>query len=855
MRAEVGLRHRDGAGEDRTARTLPPDRGAVRAKPERPVVPPPGAHEPNIPGTLNLRSTVSCPNVTAYTTPKKGDFSFLSTNCTVQLPAAICAGYPNVRVALRELLGEALDANLTPALAWPEGDLVRVSLYLSGETTVQVRRIAQELHLPLDKVVAGLAYARANQGIARGLAHGPALDSTTQTEVRAAREIVLSSSSIAPDNRTALQNRLRVPLMTGLNAGKIVFAEGGTGLGKSRVIAQCALEYLQTRKGAKGLVLAPTVSVLSHLVREFRKVVPDDFHDFCVVLGRSQFVSRRRLETLLAAPVPNPALAMSWDAAQEWCRGGGKALPLGASLGHEFAICWLADELRRAAPQFPVDDVLLGGADEGDASDPAEMSYQALRAQVFDQNIKLVFATQAMACLNVWSFLRPDRQKGILPPFDIILIDEAHELEEVMARTIGSSISLLHMRQVLRQGLDGATGTQSHLAAEAIRALSWLDQAERALRQIPSSCLITSWSESDSENPGTKQAFAKFLKVARDLDESLEKLSQTQEDPSGSLPIRLLQEWHNAFRQMLDGRQNVWLDFSPVIRTPRITVGPSQLIRPFEELWRSCQAAGLLSGTLYLPNADGRISSAFMRMKLLVPRDRAHEINPVHPSWNFTVPTVYIPDATAARHLLYPGTAEDERGVENVAHWHHAVVERLTNIVETAAGGTLVLCCSYLDVRTFAGLLAETLGERLLTSRGSSSARTLAGEFIQLSRQKLRPVWLATGSAWTGLDLSDHDVHDPAQDFTLTDLVITRVPFGTNKTAVHLARSKRLGFDVECMEAALRLKQGLGRLIRREGLTKRRIWMLDGRSHSPRSGYFRRVFGPVFAYPNQEFFT
>ncbi len=88
----------------------------------------------------------------------------------------------------------------------------------------------------------------------------------------------------------------------------------------------------------------------------------------------------------------------------------------------------------------------------------------------------------------------------------------------------------------------------------------------------------------------------------------------------------------------------------------------------------------------------------------------------------------------------------------------------------------------------------------------------------------------------------------------MTDLVITRVPFGTNKTAVHMARVKRLGFDMEAMEAALRLKQGLGRLIRREGVSGRRIWVMDGRSQGQRSGYFKRVFGPVFAYPQRETF-
>ena len=784
----------------------------------------------------------------------------MATNCTVDLPPTVCEGFPNPRATLRTLLLEALDLGLQPENEWPQDASMRVSLYVATDVEARLRRIADELRQPLEKVVAGLAYARAVQ---RRLNPPENRTAPTVWEQQTGGADGGSFPSIAakedtfaqpPDHRASLQTRLFLPLMAGLNNGKIVFAEGGTGLGKSRVIARCALEYLGANKEAKVLILAPTVSVLSHLVREFRQVAPASFKDSSVVLGRGQFVSCKRLESLLSTPPPDPALKPAWQAATEWFESGGK--PLAQSehrLAHEFSLCWLADELRRAAPTFPVDDVLLGAADEGDAADPAQTVYQALRLRAFEEQVKIVFATQAMACLNVWSYLRPDRQKGILPTCDLLLIDEAHELEEVMARTIGSSISLLHMRQVLRQGFDQSVWSKLHLTTVADEALTYLDQAEHILRQIPTAGLISSWDA--SEENGRQKAFTKFLKIAGSLDAALEPFTSIQEnEDTGKLPLKLFREWHLAFRQMLGGRQNVWVDFSPVVRTPRLTVGPSQLIRPFEELWASCTAAGLLSGTLYLPNADGRLSSGFLRMKLLVPRERAHEINPVHPAWNFTIPTVYLPDASAARTLLYPGSADDEHGAADVEKWHRTVAARLQEISHTAAGGTLVLCCSYLDVRALSALLADDLAARLLASRGSGSLRMLGEEFIQLGRKNVRPVWLATGSAWTGLDLSDHEAVDPTQDFALTDLVITRIPFGANKTAVHLARTKRLGFDVECMEAALRLKQGLGRLIRRAGVVERRIWVLDGRSHFQHSGYFKRVFGPVFAYPNRNFF-
>ncbi len=292
----------------------------------------------------------------------------MTTNCTVRFPAAACAGFPNPRAALRTLLNEAIGDSLEPASELPVGELVRVSIYLSSELATQLRGVAKRTPRPLDEIAAGLAYARFLQ---RSLGTGggrPEQDGSIKVDAVRSKGPAPGAKSHAmrQDGRIALQTRLRVPLMAGLHEEKIVFAEGGTGLGKSRVIAQCSQEYLRDYPEAKVLVLAPTVSVLAHLIREFKEVVPADFNAFSVVLGRGQFVSGKRLESMLTIACPSPALSLSWQAATAWLENGGRATdqPMDG-FAREFSPCWLADELRRVAPQFPVDDVLLGRGDEG----------------------------------------------------------------------------------------------------------------------------------------------------------------------------------------------------------------------------------------------------------------------------------------------------------------------------------------------------------------------------------------------------------------------------------------------------------------------------------------------------------
>lgn len=65
----------------------------------------------------------------------------------------------------------------------------------------------------------------------------------------------------------------------------------------------------------------------------------------------------------------------------------------------------------------------------------------------------------------------------------------------------------------------------------------------------------------------------------------------------------------------------------------------------------------------------------------------------------------------------------------------------------------------------------------------------------------------------------------------LTELVIPRLPFGTNRTITHAMRRDRVGnSSVEIVDTLFKLRQGIGRLVRREGLPKnRRVHILDAR--------------------------
>lgn len=124
--------------------------------------------------------------------------------------------------------------------------------------------------------------------------------------------------------------------------------------------------------------------------------------------------------------------------------------------------------------------------------------------------------------------------------------------------------------------------------------------------------------------------------------------------------------------------------------------------------------------------------------------------------------------------------------------------------------------------------------ERIIVQTEKMPFAACRTAYIDAYLQGKRPIWLATGPAGTGLDLTLNALA-PEDDFLLSDLIIPNVPIGMNQSTVHKSRVEVFGYIEEMMAATLIFKQWLGRLIRREGVTHRRIWMLDGRVPDRRS--------------------
>ncbi len=178
-----------------------------------------------------------------------------------------------------------------------------------------------------------------------------------------------------------------------------------------------------------------------------------------------------------------------------------------------------------------------------------------------------------------------------------------------------------------------------------------------------------------------------------------------------------------------------------------------------------------------------------------------------------------------------------------------ALASAVAGVARAAHGRTMVLFTGWSALRNARGMLAEMLAGDGITVLGQGfdgSPRQLVDRF----KREEKLVLLGTGSFWEGVDIAGE---------ALSVLVIARLPFNVPTDPVFAARSQQFEDpfnEYAIPQAVLRFKQGFGRLIRRK--TDRGVLVpLDRRISSKAYGSAfldsipncTRKFGPLSELP------
>lgn len=677
----------------------------------------------------------------------------------------------------RELLLEAIAAGLSP-LAVPLDGLTSFTATLPPHLAGALKTLAAQHRWSVPQTAAGLIEA-----------------------ARKARDSA-PAAPVSGDTRALDLDELRAelhPLFKGcteaIAAGKIAFAEAATGTGKGRMIALLATQAASA--GQRTVICAP-LPILWQLAETLTRFEPCRTAGVAILLGRSNFVSPELLRDWAVEQEHAPLL--------EWIEAGGtprdaRTLALQQLLG--LPLNWLLDEALSLADDLEPGDVILSHDDEIDDCE-GEAIYQALQARSASAGIVLCSHHMLAADIHrqlVWGARKrnaaeksgEEKSSGgdtrLPEQIDLLLVDEAHQLEQAFSAIFSLS---LYLKPLARQ-IEHSTARGRRGVLDAISALS-----QEILR------LATNGKNSVT-GPADEFPVAK-LRVQQ-LLLALEGLSLNRRAKALRQVIRHAKRTLDDF---MSGYGTVRLEVSPVRYYGQLQVSRANLQLPLEHLWGRCRAAALVSATLYSDGVNGGLT----RWKLGVPKERASFLAAVVPAWVIDPVQVMLP-------------AADDPLPDDSPEWLDFQAGKIRSISHAAAGGTLVLCTSYANAAGITARLAD-LGERLVAQSHGTSASLCASQFRHLYAAGQRPVWVGVGSAWTGIDLHDPNAQ-PEEDRMLTDLVVTRLPLGANRTLTHERRVSIAGFGIVSQEAVWQLRQGIGRLVRRQGVSQRQLWLLDPR--------------------------
>ncbi|WP_420213416.1 type IV CRISPR-associated DEAD/DEAH-box helicase Csf4 (plasmid) [Burkholderia aenigmatica] len=664
-----------------------------------------------------------------------------------------------------------------------------------------------------------------------------------------------------------------------LAEGGIGLVEAGTGVGKTRAIVASAFDWVSTR-GKRAAIAAPTIALIRQFAAEaaLQQRCRTDAPTVRLVFGRREFVSARALEAFLADAHARRREIADLDAVREWLAAAGKVVDHQAGIDTR----WLAGSLESIAPGFPVDEVRLS-----DINTPDDAGYRAYRAQFLvsdegDEN-EVVLCTHAMLAQDMRirlyaagrdeDFRAIDREiretvkglrdanadatairaqlaeldatrgslfdsitedRGLLPDYRALIVDEGHLLEQTFSNSLSRYVSLKacarHLREYKRSG--------GKLPAQSIERLDQLVTEISAVGEGVRNDFVNL----SGNDPQIRRLGVLLQRVAECLEALPDPRLMTVADPTRVRSALHAQVAAATIRNATGAAlSRSFLRFSPMRIYPQLYVGTGPVEPTLRAMWGRLDGAAVVSASLYLKRVSGP-SAGYQRMLLAIPEQRAIEYPPVHAAWS-AAPVAGLWTAGELAAALRPPTRADRLSDHAFQKAEEEWLDNLAPVIESnhasAKGGTLVLLTSYkaadgLAKRMFA---ANTI---LVHAREEYPLRRQVHDFLKLRRAGLRPIWLSVGGAWTGLDVGGHDpwtrlfdgeAISADEDNVLTDLVIPRLPFGTNQSITHLWRiQNRPGVPWDLLEAAFRFKQGLGRLVRRAGLpTNRRIFVLDGR--------------------------
>lgn len=552
------------------------------------------------------------------------------------------------------------------------------------------------------------------------------------------------------------QQRMAQAVGASIDGGRHLVVQAGTGTGKSlaylvptllagqRVVVATATKALQDQLATKDLPF-----LAEHLGADV---------DWAVLKGRSNYVCLQRLREATGAGDDQAALEL--DDLGPGLRREVERLATWAATsptGDQAELTWAVSP--KAWQTVSVSSEECPGAARCPLGEPCFAESARRAAQVAD----LVVVNTHLYGLHLAS------GEAILPEHDVVVIDEAHQLEDIISATAGLSIGAgrfvalgRNVRAILTA--DQAVGLER--AGDALTSLLAPSLGKRLAQPLPpplADALIAARAEVD-EVQGALRAIETEVGEANQRKVRAQKAATTlTNDLDAALVVPT---GHVAF---VAGTEAF----------PRLEVAPIEVSRVLAEVWAR-RTAILTSATipLHLPERVGLPADGTDLLDVGSPFD--------YETQALLYCAAHLPDP---RHPGFAAASHDE----------------LKALIKAAGGRTLALFTSWRAMHAAADALRPQLKFTLLTQADLPKPELLAS----FSREETSCLF-ATAGLFQGID-----VPGPA----LSLVTLDRIPFPRPDDPLLEARREAVGASsafhlIDLPRAATLLAQAAGRLIR-----------------------------------------